>query len=319
MARAPPLPFLIFPQSRRTTLHRSLFALASPALLGLVLSSTALAQPVTIRLCTGAEGGPYNQAGRMIAGMVAPDDPTIRLEIVADTGGTWGNIQRTVLGDGCDAMIGQPDGAAFLKRQNPAAAATLKPIADLHREYLHALCSRDSGVDDIGDLENDPKGNGYSIALGDQGSGAWLIWQNFVAEDSDYGEVPVTTESGVIALASVAANQTTCLLQPAALGNALVRQADEQFGDGLALVGVNDKDFNDAVDPQGKALYAWGNIPSGSYPNSLQAGWFSGKETVTWVAKVYVNPERIRDQKALGALITAVARAKPGIVAQFGK
>ncbi|MCX5495790.1 C4-dicarboxylate ABC transporter substrate-binding protein [Kaistia dalseonensis] len=279
--------------------------------------SAAAADPITLNLCTGGSSGPYHQAGLMIAGM-AKSDPNVRINVIADTGGTWGNIERTVLGEGCDAMIGQPDGAAYLKRQNPAAAMKLKPIADLHREYLHALCSKESGVSDIGDLENDPKGHGWSIALGDQGSGAWLIWQNFVAEDSDYGAVPVTTESGVIALSSVAANETTCLLQPAALGNSLVMQADEQFGDGLALVGVNDRDFDDAADPQGKPLYAYAKIPSGTYPNSLQ-GWWSAKSTVSWVAKVYVNPDRIPDQKALGAFITAVARAKPAIRAQFGK
>jgi len=54
----------------------------------------------------------------------------------------------------------------------------------------------------------------------------------------------LTNETGVIGLAAVSANETTCILQPAALGNSLVKQADEQFGDGLALVGVNDRDFN---------------------------------------------------------------------------
>ncbi|WP_189353815.1 TAXI family TRAP transporter solute-binding subunit [Mesorhizobium sp. M2A.F.Ca.ET.039.01.1.1] len=291
----------------------SLLAASSLAL----FASHAFAAPTEIKLCTGIDGGPYAEAGKMIAGM-AKGDPNISVRVVMDTGGTWGNIQRTVLGEGCDAMIGQPDGAAVLKRQNPGAAASLKPIADLHREYLHALCSKESGVDDIGDLESSPKANGYSIALGDTGSGAWLIWQNFVAQDSDYGEVPVKNESGVIALASVAANETTCVLQPAALGNSLVRQADEQFGDGLALVGVNDRDFDNATDPQGKPLYTYSKIPSGTYAKSLQ-GWFSGKSTVTWLAKVYVNSDRITDQKALAAFITAVARAKPAIQAQYGK
>lgn len=273
----------------------------------------------TIRLCTGAAGGPYAEAGKMIAAM-ARGDQSISIEIVTDTGGTWGNIQRTVLGDGCDAMIGQPDGAAVLKRQNPGAAADLKPVADLHREYLHALCSKESGVDDIGDLESDPKGNGYSIALGEPGSGAWLIWQNFIAEDEDYGKVPVKNEGGVIALASVAANETTCVLQPAALGNSMVRQADEQFGDGLLLAGVNDRDFDDAADPQGKPLYTYQEIPSGTYKISLQAGWFVGDtDTISWLAKVYVNPQRVTDQKALTSFITAVARARPGIQAQYGK
>jgi hypothetical protein len=40
----------------------------------------------------------------------------------------------------------------------------------LHREYLHALCGKNSGVDDIGDLESYPKK--YTIALGNRGSGA---------------------------------------------------------------------------------------------------------------------------------------------------
>lgn len=294
---------------------RTLFSLAYLTILA--FSTVAHAAPTEIRLCTGSDGGPYAEAGKMIAGMVK-NDPNISIKVVVDTGGTWANIQKTILGDECDAMIGQPDGAALLKRQNPGAAMKMKPVADLHREYLHALCSKDSGVGDVGDLESDPKGNGYSIALGDTGSGAWLIWQNFVAQDADYGAVPVSTDGGVIALSAVASNETTCLLQPAALGNSVVRQADEQFGDGLALVGVNDRDFDNATDPQGKPLYEYSKIPSGTYPNSLQ-GWFSGKSTVTWLAKVYVNADRLSADKPLGSFITAVARAKPAIQAKYGK
>lgn len=297
---------------------RFIFLLVVTFLLAFVWGTYARAAPVEIRLCTGSDGGPYAVAGRLIASM-AKNDPNITVTVVVDTGGTWANVQKTILGEECDAMIGQPDGAALLKRQNPGAATKMKPVADLHREYLHGLCSKESGVGDIGDLESNPKGNRYSIALGDAGSGAWLIWQNFVAEDADYGEVPVTTESGVIALASVASGTgTTCMLQPAALGNSIVQQADEMFGDGLVLVGVNDKDFNDAVDPQGKLLYEFSKIPSGTYPNNLQ-GWFSGKTTVTWLAKVYVNSDRLSADKPLSAFITAVARAKPAIQAKYGK
>ncbi len=278
----------------------------------------AMAAKTEVRLCTGSDGGPYATAGKLIAN-VAKGDPNIDVKVVVDTGGTWANIQKTALGDECDAMIGQPDGHVLLARQKPSAAKALKPFGDLHREYLHALCSKASGVDDIGDLESDPAGNGYTIALGEPGSGAWLIWQNFIAEDADYGKVPVTTDSDVIALASVASGTgATCMLQPAAIGNPLVRQADEQFGDGLVLAGVNDRDFDNAVDPQGKQLYTYSEIPSGSYKKSLQ-GWFSGKKTVTWLAKVYVNTDRFTDRKALSSFITAVARAKPAIVAEYGQ
>lgn len=188
------------------------------------------------------------------------------------------------------------------------------PIADLHREYLHALCSKESGVDDIGDLESDP--SKYSIALGNRGSGAWLIWQNFIAEDEDYAGVKQTDESSDIVLAAVASNQTTCMLVPAALGNSTVKGADELYGDGLLLAGVNDSDFNDAVDPQGKDLYTWNEIPSGTYPNSLQ-GWFSSKDTISWTSKVYINKTAITpaDHKLL---IRAVMKARAGIVSNFG-
>lgn len=294
-----------------------LYGLAT-MMVAFAIGTAAMADTSNVNLCTGGEGGAYHTAGKMIASM-AKGDPNVSVTVI-ETNGTWDNIQKTALGDQCDAMIGQPDGPALLKRQNASASNALRPVADLHREYLHALCSKDSGVDDIGDLESDPKGNGYSIALGNVGSGSWLIWQNFVAEDADYGEVPVTTEVGPIALSSVANNQTTCVLAPAAIPAPLVSEADVNYGDGLILAGVNDSDFNDAVDAQGKPLYEFMKIPSGTYANSLQAGWFSGAKTVSWTAKVYVNTERFDDrQKTLSSFITAVNRAKGSIQAKYGK
>ena len=265
-----------------------------------------------LSLCTGAADQPYAAAGELIAAEAKGNG--LNVEVITGTGGTWGNIQLSLQGR-CDAFIGQPDGLAYLKRTEPANAAKFVPAADLHREYLHALCGKNSGVDDIGDLENDPKK--YSIALGERGSGAWLIWQNFIAEDDDYAPVKQTDESGDLALSAVANDQTTCTLVPAALGNSVVRSADELYGDGLALVGVNDSDFNDAVDPQGKPLYTYSEIPSGTYKNSLQ-GWFSGKETLTWTAKVYVNRTLLVDQAQLKTFIRSVMKARGAIISNFG-
>ncbi|WP_454287212.1 TAXI family TRAP transporter solute-binding subunit [Rhizobium arsenicireducens] len=266
----------------------------------------------TINLCTGAADQPYASAGEMIAAEASGSG--LDINVVKDTGGSWGNVKLSLKGE-CHAFIAQPDSMAYLKRTEPANAAKFVPIADLHREYLHALCSKESGVEDIGDLENDAAK--YSIALGERGSGAWLIWQNFVAEDDDYAGVRQTDESGDIALSAVSNNQTTCMLVPAALKNATVNGADEFYGSGLALVGVNDGDFNDAVDPQGKELYSWTEIPSGTYPKSLQ-GWFSSRDTVSWTAKVYVNKTLVTDQADLKALIRTVMKARSGIVSNFG-
>jgi len=272
-----------------------------------------LAMPAhALTLCTGATGEPYAQAGDMIKSEAK--GAGLDIDVIKDTGGTWGNIQLS-LQNKCGAFIGQPDGLAYLKRTEPADAAKFVPLADLHREYLHALCGKGTGVEDIGDLENDPKK--YSIALGAKGSGAWLIWQNFISEDDDYATVRTTDESGDIALSAISNDQTTCGLFPAALGNAAVRSADEFYGDGLALVGVNDRDFDDAVDPQGKLLYAYSEIPSGTYKKSLQ-GWFSDKSTLTWLAKVYVNKEVVTDQAELKVLIRSVMKARPAIISNFG-
>ncbi len=265
-----------------------------------------------LTLCTGAAADPYAQAGDMIK--AEAKGAGLPIDVVKDTGGTWGNIQLSLQGK-CDAFIGQPDGMAYLKRTEPANAGRFLPVADLHREYLHALCGKNSGVDDIGDLENDAKK--YTIALGNRGSGAWLIWQNLIAEDSDYAGVRPTDESGDIALSSIANDQTTCGLFPAALDNATVRSADEFYGDNLALVGVNDRDFDDAPDSQGKPLYTYSKIPSGTYKKSLQ-GWFSGKETLTWLAKVYVNKDTLTDQNQLKTFIRSVMKARTSIIANFG-
>lgn len=288
------------------------------------MTSVANAERLRINLCTGSEDRPYNLTGKYIQGFLK-DSRNIDLQVVA-TKGTWDNIERTVLtpqtpetlanAESCQAFIGQPDGAVLLKRKNPAAASKIRIIGQGPVEYLHVLCSRESGVTDLYDIGGD---NNKSIALGANGSGSWLIWQNFIAEDKSYAEVQVTNEEGAIALSSVASNTTTCMLVPAALGNATVAQADTDFGDQLVLAGANDKDFNDAVTIDGKPLYKWQSIPSGTYPTNLQ-GWFSSRDTIAWQAGIYVNTEAFaNNQKALEDLITAVAKAKPAIKKAFGE
>ncbi len=47
-------------------------------------------------------------------------------------------------------------------------------------------------------------------------------------------------------------------------------------------------------------------------------GWFSGKDTVTWLAKVYVNTDTLSDANVRKALIRSVMKSRQGIVANFG-
>ena len=304
-------------------MNKLLTIVAGAVLATAALSGSAFAEPLRVNLCTGGEGKPYNLTGGYIAGFLKMSK-NIDLHVVTSSG-TWDNIQRTVVdpqtvdsiasGESCQAYIGQPDGAVLLKRKSPAAAANLRIIGQGPREFLHVLCSKESGVKDLSDLAGD---NTKSVALGPEGSGAWVIWQNFVATNKAYAEVQVTPEEGALALSSVANNITTCMIIPAALGNATMLQADNDFGDQLTLAGANDWSFNNATAIDGKPLYVWQEIPSGTYPQNLQ-GWFSGKNTVAWMAGVYVNYDYFsKNPKALEDFISAVAKAKPAIKNTFG-
>jgi TRAP-type uncharacterized transport system substrate-binding protein len=300
---------------RETTKMRGL--LSGAALVALVaFAAPARAQNIhTIRLCTGDTGGNYHAVGEMIKSFA---DSLTKIEVIKDTGGTWGNIQRTFVGNDCDAMIGQPDGAAVLKRSNPAVASKMRKVGTLHREFLHVVCSKDSGVTELEQLEKDPKGHHYSVAIGAEGSGADLIWQNFENEDADYKEIPVQRLGGVDALAAISTNDVTCGLFPAGLGNSNIREADTTFGENLVLASATDWDFNDAPDADGKPLYKFDKIPSRTYPNSLQKGFFTGTKTLSWLAGVYINTERVKKED-LPALIRAVANASKQARAQFGE
>lgn len=289
----------------------------------MAITSSAEAKTV-VNLCTGASGQPYSVAGQIISDQLK-GDPNVEVRVVSDTGGTWGNIERTTgasptdadyeSGAACHAFIGQPDGPVLLARTKPAEAKRLRQIGKLHREYLHVICGRKSGVDNLSDLSGSKK---YSVALGNAGSGAWIIWENFKYEDASYAEVATVPQSGIDAVSAVANDEITCALVPAGLRNQTVMEADELFGEQLALVAATDKDFNDAVDIQGNPLYEFTKIPSGTYERNLQ-GWFSGAKTISWQAGVYVNTSRLTDAKALSTLIKAVARARATIQQEFGQ
>ena len=287
------------------------------AALLLIWAFSSYAHAGTVRLCTGASDGNYAQAGDMIA--KAKNSPSLTIQVVKDTGGTWGNIERTVSLDpsdpsACDAMIGQPDGPALLKREEPAKAAKLIKVGDLHREYLHVLCNKEADIGELEDLEGD---SSYSVAVGAEGSGGWLVWQNFIAEDSDYDAIVAKNIGGIDAVADVAFGGTTCMLVPAGLRNGTVLEAGRDFGDQVTLVQAQDKDFNDAVAIDGKPLYTFSEIPGDAYEESFTAGWGGAVDTISWRAEVYVNPDRVSAQDK-SALIRAVAQARKQAIAAFG-
>jgi TRAP-type uncharacterized transport system substrate-binding protein len=298
--------------------HMRSTLLASAALLGLASAAQA-AEPATIRLCTGDDPGVYFDAGEYIAGF---STAKIKIVTVPDTGGTWSNIHRAIDlpatdPNACDAFIGQPDGPALLARKEPGKVADLRKIGSLHREYLQVVCSQKSGFTELDDLEGNAQA---SVALGADGSGAWLVWQNIIAEDDGYDAIQVRNVGGIEAANDAAEGRTSCWLRPAAAPDPQVAQADDLFGDRLVLASANDKDFNDAEDIDGTALYTDDfNLPHGLYKHNLQTSWTDNSvETISWLAGVYVNSKRV-PKGVTGDLIGIVANAAKGLRAKYGQ
>lgn len=268
----------------------------------------ALAEPQTVTLCTGAKEGVYAAAGETIANFAGSD---ITIQVVY-TDGTFGNMSRLLAPDGCDAMIGQPDGPVYLKRTKPSDAARISRVMKLHREYLQVLCSKESGIDDLSDLKETD-----TVAIGPPGSGSWLIWQNFIEQDDFYAKIKTTTDAKLIALTSVASNETQCMVVPSGVPNGVVSEADANFGDSVEFVSATDKDFNDAEDIDGKALYEFVKVPTKQYPVTFNRYW-SAPKTVSWNASLYVNKAKMTADK-LNSLLKAATRARSTILANYGQ
>lgn len=283
---------------QRTTLafgYAAIFAMSA-----VVLASAAAAGEV--RLCTGKTGDPYANVGDLIASY-AKDGLTV--SVVKDTGGTWGNINRAVLSPNpeCDAWIGQPDGLARLARENAGEASKVARIGTLHREYLHVLCNVDADVGELEDLE----GTDRTVLIGTDGSGGHLIWQNFVAEDDGYGSIITQFVGGDEAVVAVSNGEADCMLLPAGVPSNTARTAlDEEsgFGEKIELVQAQDKDFNDATDKEGNPYYEFTELDGGAY------GRFWDVDTVSWLAGVYINKERVTgsDRTALAFAVNAASK-----------
>lgn len=296
---------------------------------GLILAAgSAYANPMQINICAGGEKGVYTASAKEIVSRL-PDN--VKATVVY-TKGSVDNIRRLsapstpenqASGASCDVMFAQPDSITNAVASNGSLAKNLRKVGNGPLEYAQLVCNGELDFDDLSDLEGTNK---YPIAIGEEGSGAWSTWQSLLREDDGYASIPTTPESGILALSSVAEGSagggtgTACVLITAAVPTPTVVEADTTFAGKLKLLSMSgDKDFNDAVDLGGSPLYYWQDIPSGSYPNSLQNGWFTDVETIAWKSHIYANKEKFKgNDEALAAIIRAVALTEPTINAAYG-
>lgn len=295
---------------------RSVMILAASLLISTALTNNSYAAPETIRLCTGEQGLPYQQAGKAIQSL-AKGSRIINLELVENTGGTSNNIDRATTGNkndpgNCDAFIGQPNGLTELSTKDRALTASMQQVGSANDEYAQLVCSKASGIKTINDIIKKPKT--VTIALGQAGSGSWLVWQSWVKAEPILRDVGVTAEDKALALVAVANNNTTCAVFPEGLKGKWMNTANAMYPGQMVLVKATYKPFTQIKDFRGNGMYIDAEIPAGTYPGiQPKAGIFSGSgvTTVMWKAGIYVNTDRVTDSRVLSELVSVIARAQP--------
>jgi uncharacterized protein len=145
----------------------------------------------TLRLCTGSPGKAYLKVGQKLADL-APQltAGALRIEVVP-TGGSLDNMARTLAG-ACDGFIAQGDAIDFFTREmQPQAADRFQVVGELYKELTLLLCRRDTGIDDLDEVE------GSTVAAGNMGTGSLATLLNLKRLDpDDYGDIKIHPANG---------------------------------------------------------------------------------------------------------------------------
>lgn len=256
------------------------------------------AHAADLRICSGLAGGVYNTTATKMA-MAIPSRYDIE---VLESNGSMDNLNNLTSG-GCEAALVQADAYTSFARQNSTRALTVDRVGVMGTEYVHMMCSKSSGIKDHADLV----AKKATVAIGKPGSGAWVTWKNWEVEDDSYTEVTTVPVGGLAAVAKAAdGSDVQCAMMVSGLPSASVLKYDARFGQDLTLVAMQDWDFNNATDPKGNKLYTFADIPSETYPNNLQTGFFgSAVGTVSVDAILVIHTDLYEREDVYTALLEA--------------
>lgn len=263
------------------------------------------------RLCTGNPALNYFKAGHILKHQATSLDVS-----VIETKGSLDNLDHLAAGD-CDGAFVQNDALLVYSQKNATAISSLERAGILYAEQAHMLCNKDANLGRMVNLTKDMK-----VAIGPDGSGAHITWDAFVMADKKrYGVVNTDPRSGQRALAAVSdGSEVTCALIVTALNSSFMKNDAQQFGDKIVLVGTDDRDMaNGLKDGKGKNVYAYGEVPSGTYPKVQPSGAMFGTKAIgtIQVDAVFVTSQKwISDHDAdYDKLLRAFSAARPEISA----
>jgi TRAP transporter TAXI family solute receptor len=253
-------------------------------LMFMVTSTQAFAQD--IRVCSGGEKGNYYFSVDQIQ---AQAKGALQIQNIS-TKGSWDNLERLSKGE-CDAAIVQADAWGVWNKDR--ASLKLDRVDTLYNEYVHMFCNKELEFTSVTDLAGNKD---LTIAVGENGSGAAVTWRAMGLEDDSYNleNGPKTVPfGGTVALTKVKdGSEVDCAIYVSGLGSAAMNEVDRQ-AEFVNLIAFDDMDFNDAVDPKGKDLYQFTEIPCDTYPALGPCGLFGDEEfeTIALKATLVVRTE----------------------------
>lgn len=286
--------------------------LSSVALLALTTPSWAysggggpMSKP-SVTLCTGPAGGNYERAAVEV--VVQARD---RLDVhLIETRGSVDNLDKLAAGE-CDAAPVQADALKVYKARYAKDYGKLERMGPLYREYVHLVCNKKAGVSRVTELRSGK----HVVAIGPSGSGSAVTWDGFGLADKGYLKAPTVPLAGPRALEKVKdGTEVQCMVFTAALNSPFVSGAVNDASDYVKLVEANDGDFDTSKDEKGQPLYAYVDIPSGTY-SKLQSAFFGSSVATVAVEAVWVVRAAWIDanEKPYDWLIAAKNKATPAI------
>lgn len=265
----------------------------------------------TLRVCTGLTGGNYEYTVKKLQETLGSD---VQVEVV-NTAGSTENIKKMNSGD-CDASMVQSDALYVYNKDVGEVKAT--KVADMYREYVHFLCRRDSGINDLGGLNETTK-----VMIGAPGSGANVTWRGMVLADKEFGgdyysKIPTINGKGKTSdLAKLISDDgAACMIYVGTPGNKLMSMDANKLGAQLVLNPVQDKDFDDPTmkTPKGNvSIWTPAELSYDSYKDIMPSGVFGRKNVETvGVTAVFMIADEWMDNNddAAGSVTLALPDVK---------
>ena len=196
----------------------------------MLIPSVAESNKAELTLCTGASDGTYASVGRA----VKRSTKNIKVTTIGSTG-SIDNLNKMEKG-ACNAAFVQRDSYNKYLSKVDSKLKLLK-VSRMYNEYAQLVCTKDSGITDIDDLDSKDV-----VITGPKGSGSSITWNNI---KSDAKQKTVTSMTEGVAL--LLEGDAQCAFNVTSLKSNFMNKTENRYGEFLRLADVDVKDYTKAV------------------------------------------------------------------------